>query len=221
MTVVKSTTGLRVVCREGRGEVYLYGPIGESFFGDSVTTKQVADELKALRGARTIDVRINSDGGDVFAGRTIYTLLQAHPATITVHVDGLAASIASLIAMVGEEIHMAEGAMMMVHNPWMMAMGDDREMERAADLLRTVKEQTRNTYASRTGQSPEFVQELMDAETWMTAEEALENGFATSIVEDLKVAASVRDPNVFKHLPKALRPNRASAGAIIDRMRAA
>lgn len=203
--------GYRMVARGKTGEIYLYGVIGQTFFSEGVSATQFKNDLKALGDVTQIDLRINSDGGDVFEGRTMYSLLSEHKARIVVHVDGIAASIASLIAMAGDEILMGDGSFMMIHNAWGMAMGDAQEMRRSADLLDTVSGSLLDTYVARTGNVAADVKKWMNAETWMTAQEAVDKGFATSVVEPLRIAASVRHPKFFKKLPAALQPRRAAA----------
>lgn len=209
----------KMVARGDAGEIYLYGVIGEDFWGDGITAKQFSEDLKSLRSVSTIDVRINSEGGDVFAGRTMYTLLRDHNAKIVVHVDGLAASAASFIAMAGEEIHIGEGAFMMIHNAWSVAIGDAFEMRRRADLLDSVSATIRDTYAARSGQSIEQIAAWMNEETWMTGSECVDRGFADRLVEDLKVAAKVQHGEVFKNMPAKLRPRRASVAASVAALR--
>lgn len=218
-TAPKTPLGYKMVAKDKKGEIYLYGNIGMSFWGDGISAKQFKDDLKALGDVTTLDVRINSDGGDVFEGRTMYSLLSEHPAKKTVYVDGLAASIASLIAMAGNEIKMADGSFMMIHNAWGVAVGDSNEMNRMATLLESVTGTLIDTYAARTGQDRSKIKKWMNDETWMEAKDAKERGFATTVIEPVKAAASVRYPELFKNLPAPLRPNRTSAMAIIDRMR--
>lgn len=207
-------SGYKVVARGAdAAEIYLYGVIGGDWFGEGVTAKQVADDLKALGKVKNIDVRINSEGGSVFEGKAIYSLLNSHGANIAVHVDGLAASAASFIAMVGRSITMAEGAFMMIHDAWGVQVGTAADMRRYADLLETVNETIIDVYAARTKQEKSAIRKWMAAETWFTAEEALENKFADSVTENLKVAASVSDPSRYKHLPSALLPRRAAVMA--------
>lgn len=211
----KIPNGYRMMAKAGgtRAEIYLYGVIGESFWSDGITAKQFSTDLKALGDKVTaLDVRINSDGGDVFDGRAIYNQLLAHKATKTVYVDGLAASIASLIAMAGNEIIMGDGAFMMIHNAWGVAVGDSREMRRVADLVESVSGTLIDTYAARSKLPRDEIVALMDAETWLTATDAVAKGFADKIVEGAKVAASaITRPQAYKHLPQELRPNRAKA----------
>jgi ATP-dependent Clp protease, protease subunit len=211
-----------------RGEIYLYDFIGSNW---GIGANQFAKDLKALGAVSTIDLRINSDGGDVFEGRSMYSLLADHKARIVVHVDGLAASIASLIAMAGDEIRMADGSYMMIHKAWGIAIGNDDEMDRVSALLRSVSGTLADTYVARTKQTRAAVDKWMADETWFTAAEAKKNGFCDVVAEPVKVAASLRDlvakndgrkigaVSRFKNIPAALRPNRAAAMEKIAAMR--
>jgi ATP-dependent Clp protease protease subunit len=212
MKQLKPTTvnGYRVVNRgKDDAEIYLYGVIGGDWFGEGVTAKQFAADLKSLGPVKKINVRINSEGGSVFDGKAMYSLLNEHPAKVTVHIDGLAASAASFIAMAGDEINIAEGGFVMIHNAYMRAMGDAREMRRAADMLETVNNTIIDTYVARTKGDRKTIMKMMDDETWMTGAEALKHGFADRMTENLKVAASVNHPDRFKNIPKSLKNSRA------------
>lgn len=216
----KAPPGYKMAARGDRGEIYLYGPIGSDWFGEGIGAKQFADDLKALGAVKTIDLRINSEGGDVFDGKAIYALLVEHSAKVTVHVDGLAASAASYIAMAGDSIEIAEGAFMMVHNARGFCMGGADDMRRTADMMDQVNESIRAQYVQRTGNTDAKVKAWMDAETWFDSTEALKNGFADKVVANKqKVAASVSHPEAFANLPAALRPNRVAAAASLAAIR--
>lgn len=185
------------------GEVFLYDEIGASIWGGGISAKSVVDEVNALGKVDRLYLRINSPGGDVFDGLTIFNFLQRHPARIEVDIDGLAASIASLIAMSGSEIRMAQNAMMMIHDPWTVAVGSADEFRKKADLMDQVKSNLIGTYANRTALDAGRVAELMSAETWMTAEDAVTLGFADSATEELQIAARF-DLSVFRNAPRRL-----------------
>lgn len=183
---------IRAAAEEGAGELLLYGEISDStWWGDEVTPKQFREDLQALGDIKELRVYINSPGGDVFAGSAIYSILKRHAARKVVYVDGLAASAASLVAMAGDRITMPVNAMMMVHNPWMVVIGDAQLMRKAADDLDKIRESMIAVYQARTGLEQERIVELLNAETWMTAEEAVELGFADEVEEAKQVAASV------------------------------
>lgn len=186
------------------GEMMLYGPIGDYLGG--ISPLAVAGDLKALGNVKTLDVRISSDGGDVWQGRTIYSLLQQHPAKIVVHVDGLAASIASLIAMAGDEIRMADGSFMMIHKASALAYGNDDELRDTIELLKVIDTTLVDTYVARTGQTKEKVKAMLGAETWLTADQAKSLGFADTVVGHARTAARVRADAGYRRIPTSLRP---------------
>ena len=162
--------------------LYLSGEISdETWFGDEVTPKMFKDELMA--GSGDITLWINSPGGDVFAAAQIYNMLMDYPGRVTVKIDGLAASAASVIAMAGSQVEMSPVAMMMIHNPITVAIGDSKEMQKAIDMLAEVKESIVNAYEIKTGLSRNKISRLMDAETWFNAKKAVELGFAASAVD--------------------------------------
>jgi ATP-dependent Clp endopeptidase proteolytic subunit ClpP len=173
-------------------ELLLYGVIGDDQWSD-VDVKTFAEDLAAQGDVQAIRVRINSPGGSVFAGAAIYNSLRNHPAPVAVYVDGLAASAATIVAMAGDEIVLPPNAMMMIHNPWSVAVGESSDMRKAADVLDKVRDSMLATYRERTGKSDDELREIMDAETWLTAAEAVEMGFADRIDDGAKVEASIKD----------------------------
>lgn len=163
-------------------ELILDGPIAsDTWWGDEVTPDLFRKELKQHAGDLT--VVINSPGGDVFAGLAIYNALVNHNGNVTVRVDGLAASIASVIAMAGDKIIMSPGSMIMIHRPSVYAAGTVDDMEKAKDVLMKIEEGITPIYAKRTGLSDEKIAELLEAETWMLADKAVELGFADEVSE--------------------------------------
>lgn len=206
-------SGYRMQNRAGRGEIYLYGVIGMSWFGDGVSAKQFAKDLKDLGSVSAIDLRINSEGGSVPEAEAIYTHLVEHKAPVTVHIDGLAASAASFIAMAGDEILISDSGFVMIHEARMMEYGTADDFRRGADLLDRTTEKIISKYATRTKNSADKIRTWMKAETWFIGEEAVQNGFADKVVENLKVAASIADPRKYKNLPSCLLPRRAAAVA--------
>lgn len=194
------------------GEIWLYDQIGESFWGDGISAKSFQKELTAMGKVSTINLRINSPGGDVFDGVAIYNQLKSHPARVVVDIDGLAASIASIIAMAGDEIRIASNAMMMIHNPHGMAIGDSTEMQRVSALLTQVKGNLTDTYAARTGNSREQLNAWMDDETWLTAETAVQHGFADAVASEQPVSACFSMLNNYHNVPDGLK-KRAVADA--------
>lgn len=163
--------------------LFLNGEISdETWYGDEVTPALFRDELNA--GTGDITVWINSPGGDVFAAAQIYNMLMDYSGNVTVKIDGLAASAASVIAMAGTTVLMSPVAMMMIHNPATIAIGDAGEMKKAIDMLSEVKESIMNAYEIKTNLSRARISHLMDAESWFNATKAVELGFADGILFD-------------------------------------
>ena len=161
--------------------LFLNGTIAEeSWFDDDVTPALFREELNA--GTGNITVWINSPGGDCVAAAQIYNMLMDYPHDVTVKIDALAASAASVIAMAGTKVCMSPVAMMMIHNPATVAIGDTEEMQKAIDMLNEVKESIMNAYEIKSGLSRHKISQLMDAETWMNAKEAVKLGFADEIL---------------------------------------
>ena len=193
------------------GELTLYGEISSSsggWFSDGteVTPKGFKEELDALGDVNVLNVYVNSPGGDVFAGQAIYSQLKRHKATVNVHIDGLAASIASVIAMAGDTIHMPKNAMMMIHNAWSIAMGNAKDFRKTADDLDKIGLSIQETYlAKATGLEKDKLVELLDAETWLTAQECIDLGLADVLDEEKAIAASIQDFEIlakYKNTPK-------------------
>ena len=167
----------------------LYGTIAEtSWFDDDVTPKMFHDELFAGKGPVT--VWLNSPGGDCIAASQIYTMLMDYKDDVTIKIDGIAASAASVIAMAGTKVLMAPTALMMIHNPMTMAYGNQADMEKAIEMLDEVKESIMNAYEIKTSLSRAKLSHLMDSETWMNANKAIELGFADDILKDSKKDAA-------------------------------
>lgn len=162
----------------------IYDEIG--FWG--VQAKDFVDQLRGVK-AKVLNVEINSPGGDVFAGLAIYNALRASGKEIIVKVMGMAASAASLIAMAGDKIVMPKNSFMMIHNPWSFAMGNADELRETAATLDKIGGSLLQTYASKTGIAEDELKAMLATDTWMTADEALEKGFATEVVDDIKVNA--------------------------------
>lgn len=197
---------------EDSAEVYIYDYIGWG----GVTAQSFIESLKALQ-AKKITVAISTPGGDVFDGLAIYNALRSHAAEITTRVEGLAASIGSIIALGGDKVVMADSSFMMIHNPWAVAMGSAKEMREMADTLEKVGGTLASIYANRSGLSMKEVHRLMDEETWFTAQEAVDAKLADSIIENEKdkesaaQAASRFDLSAYLHTPDALKPKAQEA----------
>lgn len=162
-------------------EFHVYSDIGASFWAPGVTANDVVAWLRSRDKAAELTVRINSAGGDAFEGIAIHNILRDAPQRIIVKVDGIALSAASIIAMAGDEVRMAPSALMMIHDPWTLAMGDAAELRSTADRLDKVAEAIATTYAGRMEQGTEHVRELMAAETWFSAAEARAAGLIDAV----------------------------------------
>lgn len=167
---------------KGERTLYISGAIAETtWFGDEITPKCFKDELESETG--DITVWINSPGGDCTAAAQIYNMLVEYAGNVTVKIDGLAASAASVIAMAGNKVLMSPVAMMMIHNPATIAMGDHSDMQKAIEILNEVKESIINAYEIKTKLPREQISNMMENETWMNANKAVELGFADEIIE--------------------------------------
>lgn len=188
-------------------ELIIYGAIGESYYSDStVSAKKFLEELKKIpNNAKEIVLRINSPGGSVFDGMTIYERLKQHKAKIKVYIDGIAASIASIIAMAGDEISIGEGGMVMIHLPMSGVYGNKIDMEKTIEILEKIESQMIGIYSRKSGQTSAKISKMLMDETWMTSDEAVEMGFATkkiSVKNSMRLAASMLEKNeYFKKRP--------------------
>ncbi len=173
--------------------LFLNGTIAEdSWFDDDVTPKLFRDELMA--GSGDITVWLNSPGGDCVAAAQIYNMLMDYKGSVTVKIDGIAASAASVIAMAGTKVLMSPVSMMFIHNPMTVALGNSDEMQKAIEMLQEVKESIINAYEIKTGLSREKLSHLMDAETWMNANKAVELGFADGILQRFNETENIALP---------------------------
>lgn len=192
----KDSSPLQVRAKSpGKAEISLYGAIGSSFFEDSISARQFSEELKKIDSStKEIIVRINSPGGDVFDGIAIYNRIKQHPAKVTCIVDGLAASIASIIALAGDEVLMGEGALMMIHLPWTMTAGNRNDFENVIGRLLDVEEQMVSIYSKKTKLSRAEIKQMLEKETWMDSTQAVDMGFVdNTTTETLAIAASMID----------------------------
>ena len=171
----------------------LEGPIDEeSFWGDEITPQMFRDELESGEG--DVTVWINSPGGNVFAAAEIYTMLKDYKGSITVKIDAIAASAASVVAMAGDTVQMSPVAMLMIHDPSTVAVGNTKDMEKAIEVLNEVKESIINAYAAKSGLTHARIANLMSNETWMNAKKAVELGFADEILFAKKEEAPEKEP---------------------------
>ena len=186
-------------------QIDIFGDIvSEKWFDEETSATSFRDALKELGDVSTINLSINSGGGSVFDGIAIYNMLKSHKATVNVYVEGLAASIASVIAMAGDTITMRSGSMMMLHMPWTLSQGNAEEMRRTADTLGKTGDSIVDIYSERTGISPDNIRNIMNDETWLSAEEAVEQGWATKLDKKEAVMNSVPKEILgrFSNVPK-------------------
>ena len=186
---------IEAVKKDDSTEIIIYGDIGENWWGDSISASDIDAILTDITTPH-INVRINSPGGDAFDGITIYNRLKNHQASVKIFVDGYACSAASIIAMAGDEIVMNEGSMMMIHRASTFEWGNANCMEKQAELLRKLDGSLVGIYAKQaTELTTDEIEQLVDNETWFTADEAVEMGFATSKGEKEE---TTKDPEAFK-----------------------
>lgn len=186
-------------------EILLYDEIG--FWG--VTAEAFRRELEAVN-ARTVHLRINSPGGSVFDGLAIYNALREHPAHVITHIDGLAASIASVVALAGDEVRMAEGAFLMIHDPWTITIGNAEQLRKDAELLDKIGGTASSIYQAKTGAESDQITTWMADETWFSGPEAVDAGFADALEnvfadeDPVALAAALYDLSIYSHVPDAL-----------------
>ncbi|EER75664.1 head maturation protease, ClpP-related [Weissella paramesenteroides] len=188
-------------------EIHIDGEIvSEKLWDSDVSATDFRDSLKELGPVKTINMSINSPGGSVFDGIAIYNMLKKNPATVNVTVEGLAASIASVIAMAGDTLTMDTGSMLMIHNPFTMAVGNASELREMADTLDQIRESSVNIYHEKTGIDKEAIKSVMDNETWLTADEAITAGWADQKNERPAVMQSIsqRYSDMYEHVPEFL-----------------
>lgn len=191
---------------ENEATVYVYDEI--SWFG--ISAEQFIKDINGI-DAKTIHIRFNSPGGNVFDGISIANAIRAHKSKTVSHIDGLAASIASVIALASDEVRMADNSFLMIHDPWSMVIGTAQTMREEADLLDKVGGSISKTYVAKTGKSEQEIADLMRKETWMTADEAKELGFVDAIDDEAQnenAKASLFDLSVFANVPERLKENR-------------
>ena len=205
---------------DGGGRILrLEGPIdSENFWGDEITPQMFREDLEAEEG--DVTVWINSPGGNVFAAAEIYTMLKDYAGQVTVKVASLAASAASVVAMAGDTVQMSPTALLMLHDPSTVAMGNTRDMEKAIAALNEVKEAIVNAYAAKSGLRRGRIADLMSEETWLNAKKAVELGFADEVLYDGRKPEEDKDPEKEDALPAEaqLFSTRVMDMAILDRL---
>lgn len=181
--------------------IYLYDIIGGDYYG-GISAKQVIEELNNFRDEPVINVRINSPGGDVFEARAIHTAFSQFAGKIVVQIDGVAASAVTWIALSGDEVRIAEGALMMIHNSSTIGWGDKSVMLQTASLLEKIDGTIVTDYVRATGKSAEEVRAWMDAETWFNSDEAIELGFASALADTKSKVSNTWDLSAYKNAPQ-------------------
>lgn len=186
------------------GRLRLSGYVGDYYNGDGFTSADVVMALAGVEEDATLDVYLNSYGGVATEGAAIHALLTARPGTTNIVVEGIAASAASLIAMAGERVTMSAGAVMMIHDPATFAFGPAADLLKAVDQLEVLGTSYARVYAAKSGKSADACREIMKAETWLTAEDAVEGGFADATSDTPAVPVAAFDYRAFAHAPKRL-----------------
>jgi len=192
-----------ITAKKNNAEIFIYDQIGKDFFGEGVAAKPFVSDLNKLN-VDAIDLYINSPGGNVFDGNAIYNALLRHPAKINGFVDGVAISAASVILMAADKISMPENSQMMIHDPSGMVIGTAADMQKMIEELERIKTGMVSAYQRHSDLEENVIVEMMENETWMTASEALEWGFATDVIEPVKIAASFEAFKYFNNVPESL-----------------
>lgn len=195
----QDAAGIRAVER-GDNVITMFEVIGEDYWsGGGITAKKVTSQLRAI-GDRPVEVQINSPGGDMFEGIAIYNVLREHSQPITIKVMGMAASAASIIAMAGDDIRIGAASFIMIHNCWVMAMGNRHDLKETAEFLAPFDQAMVDLYAARSGQKTTDIAAWLDAETYMSGSQAIERGFANSLLSadamQIDPAAQARDRGI-------------------------
>ncbi|EZY77513.1 head maturation protease, ClpP-related [Staphylococcus aureus] len=194
---------------DSKGEIYIYGDIvTDKWSENDVTATDFKNKLDELGDVSEIDVHINSAGGSVFEGHAIYNMLRMHPAKINIYVDALAASIASVIAMSGDAIFMHKNSFLMIHNSWIMTVGNAKELRKMADLLEKTDTASNSAYLDKAKDLDQGqLKQMLDAETWLTAEEALSFGLIDEVLGANEIAASISKEQYkrFNNVPEDLK----------------
>lgn len=197
---------------DGVAEIRIFDVIGWPF----IDAGSFLEELDGIT-AKEIRLRINSPGGDVFDGTAIYNAIKAHPAKFNVEIEGIAASMGSVIALAGDTVAIAENAWFMIHNPWTFMMGDYNDLRKEADLLERMSGVMSQTYQDKSGKDAKTVKSLMDEETWFSGSEAVENGFADTTIESADVSAKFntslfgKTPDDIQRAAHNLKPSKRDA----------
>lgn len=200
-------SGVQAATKDDDRTISVYDVIGQDYWtGEGVTAKRIAGALRAL-GKGPVTVNVNSPGGDMFEGLAIYNLLREHDGEVTVKVLGLAASAASVIAMAGDTVQIARAGFLMIHNAWVMAVGNRNDLVEVAQALKPFDDAMAGIYAARTGKDTKAMAKLMDAETWIGGEAAIEDGFADALLpsDQVEKGAGKANASAVRRIESALR----------------
>jgi ATP-dependent Clp protease protease subunit len=197
---------IRAAGDESERTISVYDVIGQDFWtGEGVTAKRVASALRSM-GAGPVTVNVNSPGGDMFEGLAIYNLLREHKGEVTVKVLGVAASAASIIAMAGDTVQVARAGFLMIHNAWVLAVGNRHDLREMADFLEPFDRAMADVYAARTGQDQKAMAKMMDAESWIGGADAVERGFADELLPSDEIGkGEAKASSAVRRLEAALR----------------
>jgi len=185
---------VHAAAKDDDNSISILDVIGQDFWGEGVTSKRISAALRSI-GKKDVVVNINSPGGDYFEGLAIYNMLRDHPGKVTVKVLGIAASAASVIAMAGDEIQIARAGFLMIHNTWVIAMGDRHQLRDVADWLEPFDQSAVDIYAARTGLEPKEIAKMLDRETWIGGAEAVDKGFADGFLPSDEIATKAKNEN--------------------------
>jgi ATP-dependent protease ClpP protease subunit len=195
---IKARWNTHIQAAKSDNAINIFDAIGEQYDGSGTTAKSIAAALSAF-GDKDVTINLNSGGGSFFEGVAIYNMLREHPKKVTIKVMGLAASAASVIAMAADDLQVARTGFLMIHNAWIVAMGNRKDLKAAADSLEPFDNSMAELYASRTGMERKKIENMMDAETWIAGAQAVEMGFADSLLatdsikeSDDKVQSAIR-----------------------------
>lgn len=178
---IKARWNTHIQAAKSDDAINIFDAIGEQYDGSGTTAKRISAALRSI-GDKDITINLNSGGGSFFEGIAIYNMLREHPKKVTVKVMGLAASAASVIAMAADDLQIARSGFLMIHNAWVVAMGNRKDLKAAADALEPFDSSMADLYAARTGMERRQIEKMMDAETWIAGSDAVDMGFADSLL---------------------------------------
>jgi Protease subunit of ATP-dependent Clp proteases len=181
---------VHAAAKDDDNSISILDVIGQDFWGEGVTSKRISAALRSI-GKKDVVVNVNSPGGDYFEGLAIYNMLRDHPGKVTVKVLGIAASAASVIAMAGDEIQIARAGFLMIHNTWVVAVGDRHQLRDVAEWLEPFDQAAVDIYSARTGLEAKDIAKMLDRETWIGGAEAVEKGFADSLLSSDEIATKM------------------------------